>query len=153
MKIRVTWGVGEGPTELAAFDKALYNAGIANFNLIPLTSVIPKKSKVEVKKVNWNEKAYGAKLYLVLSKCVETRKGKEACAGLGWIQSKDGKGLFVEHGGSLKEVKRKIKESLDNMKKYRKETYGEINEKIVKIKCRGKPACALVAAVYKIEKW
>lgn len=39
MHIYVTTGTGEGPTPLAAFDAALINAGVANYNLICLSSV------------------------------------------------------------------------------------------------------------------
>ena len=37
----VTSGTGEAATEPAAFDGALLDAGIANYNLIRLSSVIP----------------------------------------------------------------------------------------------------------------
>ncbi|MCJ7816384.1 MAG: pyruvoyl-dependent arginine decarboxylase [Candidatus Aenigmarchaeota archaeon] len=67
MEIKVTHGTGEGPTALAAFDKALYDAGIGNYNLIKLSSVIPGNSKVIIEKIDWNEKEHGYKLYAVLS--------------------------------------------------------------------------------------
>ena len=44
MKIIVTSGTGEGPTSLAAFDAALLDAGVANYNLICLSSIIPPGS-------------------------------------------------------------------------------------------------------------
>jgi Pyruvoyl-dependent arginine decarboxylase (PvlArgDC) len=44
--IRLTSGFGTGPTRLAAFDAALREAGIANFNLILLSSVIPAGSEL-----------------------------------------------------------------------------------------------------------
>ena len=47
MKIDIVWGRSEGKTLLSAFDKALVKAGIHNFNLIPLSSVIPQNSVVE----------------------------------------------------------------------------------------------------------
>ena len=40
-EIRLSTGVGVADTSLAAFDAALYEAGIGNFNLLPLSSVIP----------------------------------------------------------------------------------------------------------------
>ena len=43
MNIYVSSGIGYGQTKLAAFDAALNEAGIANFNLIKLSSVIPPK--------------------------------------------------------------------------------------------------------------
>jgi arginine decarboxylase len=39
--IIITTGTAQGPTALAAFDAALLGAGVANYNLIPLSSVIP----------------------------------------------------------------------------------------------------------------
>jgi len=45
-KIILTSGVGIGTTKLNAFDNALLNAGIGNFNLSPVSSVIPPKAKI-----------------------------------------------------------------------------------------------------------
>ena len=39
--IVLSTGLGVGPTALAAFDAALLDAGVANYNLICLSSVIP----------------------------------------------------------------------------------------------------------------
>ena len=41
MTITLSTGTGEGPTPLAAFDAALVDAGVADHNLICLSSVIP----------------------------------------------------------------------------------------------------------------
>lgn len=154
MEIKITYGIGEDSTKLSAFDKALFDAGIANYNLIKLSSVAPKESKIKVKKINWNQKEYGYKLYVVLSECTETKPKKEAWAGMGWIQDKTRKGLFVEHcGSSKKEVENLINNSLKNMQKYRPEKYGKINHKIVGIKCKIKPVCALICAIFESEGW
>ena len=45
MEIQISTGIGIGPTQLSAFDSALNNAGVANYNLLKLSSVIPPKSK------------------------------------------------------------------------------------------------------------
>ena len=156
MDIKVTYGIAEGFTKLSAFDKALFNAGIGNYNLIRLSSVIPDGSKVAVEKINWNYREHGYKLYVVLSKSLETVSDKYAYAGLGWITQKNhiGKGFFVEHCNYSEEgVKNKIIKSLKNFQEYRKETYGKIYYKIVGIKCRDRPVCAVVCAVYKSESW
>ncbi|MFH1210128.1 MAG: pyruvoyl-dependent arginine decarboxylase [archaeon] len=130
MKIIVTFGIGEGETELSAFDNALFNAGIANLNLIKLSSVIPKGSDIIIDKFN-KKFNYGDKLYCVLSGLSTSVKGKTIYSGLGWVQDKEKKGLFVEHHGNTEEeVKRLIKDSLNSMIKYRKEEFGEINYKI-----------------------
>jgi arginine decarboxylase len=155
MEIKVTYGVGEGLTELAAFDRALYEAGIANFNLIKLSSVIPPNSTIKIGKLDWNQKAHGDRLYVVLSDCRETVIGKEAWAGLGWVTvDSKGKGIFVEHtGSSEEEVKRLISESLESMRRYREEEYGEIRLETCGVECQEIPVCALVCAVYKNESW
>jgi len=156
MKIIITEGKGEGLTELSAFDRALYDAGIANYNLIKLSSVIPENSQVISDKIDWNQKEHGYKLYVVLSECVESKVGKGAWAGLGWItQNKNcGKGIFVEHkGSSEQEVKELISKSLESLRDYRPEEYGDINYRIVGVKCKGRPVCSVVAAVYKSEAW
>ncbi|MFH1183318.1 MAG: pyruvoyl-dependent arginine decarboxylase [Candidatus Moraniibacteriota bacterium] len=157
MKITVTWGTGVGSTKLSAFDKALWDAGIANLNLIPLSSVIPPNSEIEIRKLKSSnsEKNFGKRVYVVLS-CKTTRKiGKSVYAGIGWrIVKKSRKGLFVEHYGRTEaEVKKLIITSLTDMVKYRKEKYDKIEYKIVGIECKSKPVTALVCAVYKIERW
>jgi arginine decarboxylase len=156
MEIKVTYGSGEGPTELAAFDRALFDAGVANYNLLKLSSVIPPNSTIKVGKIDWNDKAHGDRLYVVLSEKVETKPGKEAWAGIGWVIAINDscKGLFVEHhGSSEKEVKELITKSLGSMVKYRKDEYGPVQMKVQGIKCKKNPVCALVSAVYQSEGW
>ena len=46
MKLYLATAVGRGGTELAAFDAALVGAGVANFNLIRLSSVIPPNGEI-----------------------------------------------------------------------------------------------------------
>jgi len=48
VNIQVSGGIGSGPTELSAFDQALVRAGVANYNLIYLSSVLPPDSDVTV---------------------------------------------------------------------------------------------------------
>lgn len=154
-KIFVTKGVGKGPTELAAFDSALLSAGIANYNLIHLSSIIPDGAEVVVGRPKENTKEFGHRLYVVISEARESRRGKLSCSGLGWIVSGEGKrGLFVEHSGeSEKIVKDKIQKTLSSMSKNRGDKFREIKEEIVSIKCTDSPVCALVVAVYKSEPW
>lgn len=155
--IYVTSGTGIGQTQLAAFDTALLHAGIGNFNLIKLSSVIPPNIKIELQSPKLQlepEINYGKKLYIVLSEKRESEKGREAWAGIGWVQAKDGRGLFVEqHGAQQAEVMRLIKETLADMTNNREEEYGEVHYQVVGIRCEDAPVCALVAAVYEIESW
>ena len=153
--IYITSGTGEGQTILSAFDAALWDAGIANYNLIKLSSIIPPSSTLEVKNLSNNgSKDFGNKLYVVMACKRESEKGREAWAGVGWVQAKDGRGLFVEHDGAQQaEVIRLIKDSLTDMQKYRKEKFGEIHYQVVGERCEEKPVCAIVAAVYQSQNW
>lgn len=155
MEISVTSGTGHGQTQLAAFDAALIHAGIANFNLLTLSSVIPPGSNVVIKSPELgNSEDFGKKLYIVLSEKRESEKGREAWAGIGWVQAKDGRGLFVEqHGAQQAEVMRLIKETLADMTKNREGDFGEVRYQVVGIRCGDAPVCALVAAVYDLEDW
>jgi len=45
-RIIITHGVGEGTTVLTAFDRALLDAGIADLNLVQVSSVLPPGSTV-----------------------------------------------------------------------------------------------------------
>ncbi len=154
--IKVTKGVGEGATELAAFDNALQNAGISNYNLIYLSSVIPYGYEPKLEKPEVNVSEFGHRLYVVMASQKESMVGREAWAGVGWVMAEDNTkgGLFVEHHGeSEEEVKDLITASLTTMKSNRSEGYGDIKYEIVGKKCVKGPVCALVAAVYKSEGW
>lgn len=154
LKIYITHGVGEGSTDISAFDAALMNAGIANYNLIYLSSIIPKNSKIVVRKYKINEKEYGNKLYIVIARCDQDVCGREAWAGLGWIQDREGRGLFVEHKAENEAaVIRLIKSSLEDMRKRRGYNFGKVNYLTAGIKCKNRPVCALVAAVYQSKGW
>jgi len=82
MKIKVAWGTGAGKTKIAAFDNALWDAGIANYNPIRLSSVIPENSDVVMEKIDMNKIEHGHKLYVVIAEGYETEPGKKVVAGL-----------------------------------------------------------------------
>jgi arginine decarboxylase len=155
MQIHVTTGTGEGPTPLAAFDAALINAGVANYNLIYLSSVIPAKSIVQRTKRAAPPVEYGYRLYVVMARHDEQQQGKSAWAGLGWTQDMNSRcGLFVEiHGSDRAQLEGDIQATLESMIAGRPLPYGSIESEIVGIECRNKPVCALVIAVYQSEGW
>ncbi len=155
MKITITTGTGEGPTPLAAFDKALLDAGVANYNLIYLSSIIPPNSVIERECYVTPPDEYGHRLYLVMACHRADEPGTSAWAGIGWTQeSTSGKGLFVElHGSSRSEVELTIDQTLNSMIASRPSPYGPIQCEVVGKTCFDKPVCALVLAVYKSEGW
>jgi arginine decarboxylase len=151
----MTGGTGEATTELAAFDAALIDAGIANANLIRLSSVIPAGATVLEKRPDLPLAEWGWRLYVVLAEQRASRSGEQAWAGIGWIQDPtDGRGLFVEHeGGSEQHVEDLIEQSLACMRSSREDTFGPTQLATRGIRCSGEPVAAIVAAVYASVPW
>lgn len=157
MTIRVSSGVGFGPTKLAAFDAALREAGISDFNLIFLSSVIPPGSTVVASNGpagapgNW-----GDRLSVVLAELRVDTRYEEAVAGLGWVQEQaTGRGLFVEHvGHTEREVRRDILATLRSMAAGRPDLEFAPAELMIRsTACAGEPTCALVAAIFEADPW
>ncbi len=158
MKIIISDGTGEGPNSLAAFDAALIDANIANYNLIKLSSVIPPNTELILDKTKIQENIqqnWGNRLYVVIAEAYATIPGEEAWAGLGWvIDSEEKKGLFVEHHGSSRsEVESDINLSLKTLTTNRGMIAGKFNIKLSHIVCKDKPVCSVAVAVYKSENW
>lgn len=156
MHIQISEGVGIGLTELAAFDQALVNAGVANFNLIYLSSVLPPDSNVEIAKTPWAPKGgWGDRLYVVMAQKRTSQRNQEAWAGIGWMQdAKTNQGLLVEHEGhSETEVRADIQNSLAGLARNRNMEFGESKMHVVGIKCTDLPICALVVAVFESSAW
>lgn len=156
MIVDVVRGVGTGITCVSAFDAALYDAGIANYNLIKLSSIIPVNFEIKVleNKRDTKPQEYGNKLYVILARMDQNVEGKYASAGLGWIQKQDGSGMFVEHNHECQaEVVSMINSSLSEMLQRRVGEYSNIFTLTSSIACLGKPVSAIVAAIYKSESW
>ncbi|MGH8984355.1 MAG: pyruvoyl-dependent arginine decarboxylase [Acidimicrobiia bacterium] len=157
LTIQVVNGIGFGPTKLAAFDAALREAGIANHNIIHLSSIIPPMSTI----VSTTGKAtpvgaWGDRLYTVMADLRVDTRYEEAVAGIGWVQEPETKrGLFVEHvGHTEREVRRDIIATLEALCAGRPETsFGTPDLVVRNTVCAGEPTCALVAAVFEAEPW
>lgn len=156
MKIFITSSTGSGNTELSAFDKALFNGGVANTNLIILSSIIPPDPEIIIEKPKILESEYGKRLYVVLAQNRTSEVNQKISAGIGWVVEKNSRfGLFVEHqGGSKQEVEQLIKSSLTDMIMSRSEyLFSEIKMCVEEVTCTNKPVCVLCCAVYKLENW
>jgi arginine decarboxylase len=155
VRIVVSRGTGEGPTPLAAFDKALLAAGVENYNLIRLSSVIPVGCAIQRGRFASDPDEYGQRLYVVMAEQRAHEPGTGAYAGLGWVQEPgDGRGLFVEcEGTSHTDVNDEIVATLDSMTESRYRDYGPVESEITGIECTGRPVAAVVVAVYKSEPW
>lgn len=159
MNIHLTKGIGKAPTKLSAFDAALNHAGVANYNLLRLSSVIPPETKI-IKYDGRIPKGtiggqWGDRLYVVMAEQREDTPNAEAWAGIGWVQEKKtGKGLFVEHEGSSEAmVRSNITHSLEALMATRNVDFGKIQMEVAGGTCTHHPVCALVVAVYKSSDW
>lgn len=163
MKIYITKAIGVGSTLLSAFDNALVHAGIHNYNLIPLSSVIPPHTIIqESEKYLAPKDEFGNRLYVVRAEIRSNRKGESIAAGIGWYQLEDNQGFFVEHEGIFtsksegeKAIVKQIHDSLHDLCNSRNLPFNEnlIHSSIISSTVEDKPTCVLVAAVYKSEGW
>ena len=156
-------GKGYGKTTLSAFDAALKDAGVYNYNLITLSSIIPPGSKVIFKKrLKQPTGSYGNKLYVVKSEIRSRESGKYIGSSLGWYQLSDGRGVFVEHeeiGETEEAVKanltEEVKKSLIDLCEFRRFPIvkKKMKMKINIAKVEDTAASTLILAVYKDEGW
>ena len=150
--------VGLGRTRLAAFDHALLGAGIADRNLIVLSSVIPPGSNVRLLEDVESEPiggTHGDRLYCVLAAAYAEAPGQEAWAGIGWVLADaPGAGLFVEHvATSEAELERLIHTTLGDMVENRGGGYGPVQSLITSATYVDRPTAALTVAAYTTIPW
>ena len=149
-KIIIVRGIGKGSTTLSAFDDALHNAGIGDFNLVELSSVIPKNAIIRIQEKYDLPYDVGHIQPVVLSHNESNEKGIEISAGLGWAIAEEG-GVFIEISGcfSGKECLNKISMSLDDMIKRRNWNWKEKNNNyIIKTEVGQEFTSVVVCAIY-----
>lgn len=157
LTIRVSTGTGTGRTQLAAFDAALAAAGVHNFNLIRLSSVVPPGSKVlEVEALDQLRGEHGDTLYCVYAEAHASLPGHEAWAGIAWSRRDDGSGagLFVEHEGpSHEQVATDLTHSLEDLSATRGGMYHPEGRRLAGIVCETLPVCAVAVATFRRAGW
>ena len=138
-------GTGEGNTSLTAFDDALLNAGIANTNLLKVTSILPPHCR-EIKPIKL---PFGALVAVVYALKISSTRDEliSATVGVGIPANKNKPGLIMEYScrGSKKEAQRIVGEMIEEGFSNREEKLKEI--KIVSAECRVKRTGASCAAV------
>ncbi|MCL2116382.1 MAG: arginine decarboxylase, pyruvoyl-dependent [Methanobrevibacter sp.] len=126
MKIAIVSGKAEGPTKLNSFDNALLDAGIGNVNLIKVSSMLEKNTKI----MTLPKLKPGSMINCVLSCISSDEKGDLISAAIA-IAIGNNLGCVVENSKINKTPEEVRKESI-NMVKYMMEVRGEtINELIV----------------------
>jgi arginine decarboxylase len=163
MNIPLVTGVGVGSTLLSAFDDALRAFGVLNYNLIPLSSVIPPASKVvPLPRYTSRPDEHGHRLYVVKAEMCSDHAGKQLGAGIGWYQWGDGRGVFVEHetiGSTRDDVAAELDyrncHSLRDLCAARNVPFDtrRVRSQRVLAEVEDQPTCALVLAVFQAEGW
>jgi arginine decarboxylase len=98
--IRVVWGSAAGPTAMSAYDAALADANVHNYNLVTVSSVIPADPQVEAVGTAPDLGPAGDRLTVVQSRqTVRPGASGPAVAGIGWARSESGRGIFYEASG------------------------------------------------------
>jgi arginine decarboxylase len=155
--IRVSAGSGIGPTRLAAFDHALRSAGVADFNLIRLSSVIPSGATVRAAERDEQISGlHGDLLYCVYADAYASTPGEHAWAGIAWSRrvGGSGEGLFVEHSGASKlTLERDLHATLEAMSLGRAFRFEQAGSMVTSAECLDHPVCAVVIAAYGRASW
>jgi arginine decarboxylase len=153
LDITVRTGSGTGKTPLAAFDAALLAAGVGQLNLVHLSSVIPRASRIRPAD-DALEGLHGDRLYCVYAEAHAYNPGETAWAGLGWTRDATGDGFFVEHvGGNRETVIEQIHLTLSDMTANRGGGYSPPEYALASAHWDDRPACAVVLAAYQVEPW
>jgi arginine decarboxylase len=155
MDILLTSAVGRGPTELAAFDAALVTAGVADRNLIYLSSVLPPASAVRrVDRIERAPGTWGDRLYCVMARASTGVRGQQVWAGVGWGQDSSGRGLLVEHHAQDEaSLGGLVSASLDGLCRNRGISLPSRGVEVAGASCTADPVCALVIAVFEAAAW
>jgi arginine decarboxylase len=137
-------GAGEGSTPLNALDSALLNAGIANWNLVRVSSILPPKAEISYEVPFIKQ---GSLVPIVLAEIIGDKEGEVISSAIA-IGVGEEFGIIMEHADRVRkekveeEVKKKVEEafSIRNMKL--KEIHIISSEHKVK-----KLGCAIAAAI------
>jgi arginine decarboxylase len=97
MEVEVVWGSAGGRTELGALDGAFAAAGIHDYNLVELSSVVPGGATVVEVGTHERTAPRGTAMAVVLAEAV-VPADEAAVAGLGWHLAAEG-GVFYESSG------------------------------------------------------
>lgn len=160
--IRLSAVSGCGPTELAAFDSALRAAGLADFNLVRLSSVIPPGSRLVLDPPGAQIRGlHGDLLFCVYAAGYASTPGESVWAGLAWALRTDGSGsgLLVEQAGRDQDlVTHNLRQTVGSMMTGRgvgpdAPSYVWGDTLLSSAECRTDPVCALVIATYGIWPW
>ncbi len=105
--VSLTAGHAEGPDSLTAFDNALMDAGIADLNLIKVSSIVPQGARL----VPLREFPVGSLVPTVYAQAYSNVPGQTIAAAVALGLSPDGRGVIMEsHGvGTREEIEAQVR--------------------------------------------
>ena len=122
----VTSGKAISPvSQLNAFDRALKNAGIAQCNLVQVSSILPPRCK----EGKLRKMPAGSIIHTVMAR-MDGTEGMTISAGTAWAWEKNGKyGLVAEAHGQMdqKSLKATLEWKIKEMAKTRETEIGEVS--------------------------
>ena len=159
--IRVAWGTGTGPTEMASYDAALADVNLHNYNLVTVSSVIPADADVEAVGTAPDLGAAGERLTVVQARATRAGPGRVSAA-LGWTtgegasdgdgeESGSGPGLFYEAAGEAdpEDVAERVRTGLAAGRELREWTFTDEHVETATTDAEaGTYATAVVVAAY-----
>jgi arginine decarboxylase len=88
-RIFLTKGVGRHRYQLKSFEEALRDAGVANQNLVQVSSILPPKCKIVSKESGLKELVPGAIAFCVMARCDTNEHGRLVATSIGMAAPKD----------------------------------------------------------------
>ncbi|MFO0839148.1 MAG: arginine decarboxylase, pyruvoyl-dependent [Phycisphaerae bacterium] len=99
-RVFFTRGVGKHPNNLQSFEVALRNAGIANCNLVKVSSIFPAGCKIVSRQFGLSKISAGQILFVVLAEARTNEPNRLVSAGIGLAVPRGEKfGYISEHHG------------------------------------------------------
>lgn len=88
-RIFLTRGIGRGHHQLLAFEMALRDAGISQYNLVRVSSILPPNCEIIEKEEGIKRLEPGSIVFLVLARNESNEKGKQIAASIGMAVPED----------------------------------------------------------------
>ncbi|AFZ73154.1 pyruvoyl-dependent arginine decarboxylase [Natronobacterium gregoryi] len=155
--IRIVWGSASAPTAMSSYDGALADAGIENYNIVSVSSVIPADADVEAVGTAPDLGPAGERLTVVEARATTAGPGSVSAA-LAWSQSSPddaeserGPGLFYEAAGEIapEDVEQRVRDGIASGQELRDWEFDETQVAVENGSAdAGSYTTAIVVAVY-----
>jgi len=149
--VLLTSGAGYGHTSLNAFDCALLDAGVGNFNLIKVSSIVPPGATIEKSRRKLSEIPDGSLVNTVYTYSISNFENKTVSSVLAAAVSKNqGVGVIFENSSDKVGFKKLEKTVLEMIKEAFEKRQTELDEVIYsssQIRVKNGYACAVSLAI------